>query len=242
MKKIFSLLGLFVLVSCTSQKGDTLVVGIDAEFPPFGFLIGDIVTGLDLDLIKAIGKEMGRPVKIGNLLWEESLSALQNKEIDVIIAGMTVTEERKTMFNFSDTYYISQSQMLLVQKDNTDITSMDSLVGKKVGAMLGFTGDTLVSSIEGVTVERYSTAYQAITSLTKGKIDAVILDYEPAQKYAQQTPTVKLISGNNAPEEYAIALRKEDTQLLAEINKALATVKEKGIYDKIYTRYFPKDK
>ena len=242
MKKILCLLGLFALVSCTSEKGEVLVIGTDTEFPPFGFLIGDIPTGLDIDLIKAIGKEMGRPVKIGNLLWKESLPALQNKEIDVIIAGMTVTEERKAVVNFSDTYYISQSQMLLVQKDNTDITSMDSLVGKKVGAMLGFTGDTLVSSIEGVTVERYSTAYQAITSLTKGKIDAVILDYEPAQKYAQQTPTVKLISGNNAPEEYAIALRKEDTQLLAEINKALATVKEKGIYDKIYTRYFPKDK
>ncbi len=242
MKKLLSLLSLFALVSCASEKGDVLVVGTNAEFPPFEFLKGDIVTGFDVDLIKAIGTEMGRPVKIENLSWEGLLPALQSKKIDVVIAGMTVTEDRKAVVNFSDTYYISKEQMIIVQKANTDITSMDSLIGKKVGAMLGFTGDMLVSSMEGVNVERYNTAFQAITSLTADKIDAVVLDYEPAQKYAEQTPTIKLIPGNNTQEEYSIALRKEDTELLTEINKALATIRKNGIYDKTHALYFPKDK
>ena len=242
MKKLLSLLSLFALVSCASEKGDVLVVGTNAEFPPFEFLKGDVITGFDVDLIKAIGTEMGRPVEIENLSWEGLLPALQSKKIDVVIAGMTVTEDRKAVVNFSDTYYISKEQMIIVQKANTDITSMDSLIGKKVGAMLGFTGDMLVSSMEGVNVERYNTAFQAITSLTADKIDAVVLDYEPAQKYAEQTPTIKLIPGNNTQEEYSIALRKEDTELLTEINKALATIRKNGIYDKTHVLYFPKDK
>lgn len=154
---------------------------------------------------------------------------------------MTATEDRKIVVNFSDTYYISKEQMILVQTNNTSITSMDSLIGKKVGAMLGFTGDMLISSIEGINVERYNSAYQAIASLTQDKIDAVVLDYEPAQNYAKENPTIKLISGNNTQEEYSIALRKKDTELLTEINKALTTIKINGVYDKIHMKYFPED-
>lgn len=238
--KFTSVLFVFFLISCaTGNKGSQLVVGTNAEFPPFEYIENNIITGFDIDLITAIAKEMGKTVKIENLSWEGLLPALQSRKVDLIIAGMTVTEDRKAVVNFSDSYYTSKEQMIIVQNDNTDITNMDSLIGKKVGVMLGFTGDMIISSMEGVIVERYNTAFQAVTSLQDDKIDAIVLDYEPARNYAKENKNIKLITGNNTQEEYSIAIKKEDTELLVDINEALNIIRSNGTYETIYQKYFP---
>lgn len=150
---------------------------------------------------------------------------------------MTATEERKKFVNFSESYYKSQ-QAIVVNKDENGINNFDNLIGKDVGVVLGYTGDIIVSEITNVKVQRYNATSEAIMALKSKKVQAVVLDYEPAKNYSAQNPELKLIETDSQSEEYAIAIRKEDTQLLNDINKALATLKENGTYDALLNKYF----
>ncbi|MGL5955430.1 MAG: basic amino acid ABC transporter substrate-binding protein [Brevinema sp.] len=235
--KIIGTISIFVFISCGMQK-NVLIVGTNAEFPPFEYLENNTITGFDIDLIQAIAEEMQTNIRIENLSWEGLLPALQSKKVDLIIAGMTATEDRKQVVNFSDTYYIAKEQMIVLHTNNITINTMDDLTGKKVGVILGFTGDIIVSELEGVQVERYNGASQAVIDLQNGKIDALVLDDIPAKSYVANTGNLKAIAGNNTQEEYSIALRKEDTELLTKINQALITLQENGVYDTIYNKYF----
>jgi polar amino acid transport system substrate-binding protein len=167
------------------------------------------------------------------------LPALQTKKIDLVVSGMTATEERKKTVNFTKSYY-STSQVIIVREDENNIKSFDDLKGKKAGVMLGFTGDLIVSDIEGVNVKKYNASYAAILDLKANKIDAVVLDSEPAKNYVKQNKGIKVIEGVSVTEEYAIALRKEDKELLEKLNKAFDTIKSNGEYKKLYDKYFNK--
>lgn len=155
----------------------------------------------------------------------------------MVIAGMTATEERKKTVAFTQPYYTA-SQVIIVKEGDNSIKSFDDLKGKRVGVMLGFTGDTVVSEIEGVKVERFNAAYAGIMALKADKVDAVVLDSEPAKNYVKQNAGLKIAEADAAQEEYAIALRKNDKELLEKIEKALAEVKANGTYDKLLEKYF----
>lgn len=227
-----------VMMSGCMVKQNTLYIGTNAEFPPFESLEGKEIVGFDIDLIKALAKEMQTKIEIKNFTWEGLLPALQGKKIDMIIAGMSITPDRQKIVNFTDTYYTSREQMIITHETNTQIRSMEDFVGKKIGVVLGFTGDTIVSAMDGVEIERFNNAFQAIMDLKVGKINAILLDYEPAHNFAKTTRDIKLLAGNNSQEEYSIALRKEDSKLVAQLNKALKTIKQNGTYDEIYKKYF----
>ena len=240
MKKFVKslLMGALVLsLSVSAMAKDKIFVGTNAEFPPFEYLDKGEVTGFDIELVNEIGKVMDADVKVVDMSFDGLLPALQMKKVDLVIAGMTATEERKKTVSFTQPYYTA-SQVIIVKEGNNSIKSFDDLKGKKVAVMLGFTGDTIVSEIEGVNVERFNAAYAGIMALQADKVEAVVLDSEPAKNYVKQNPGLVLAKADAEQEEYAIALRKNDKALLEKVEKALAEVKANGTYDALIKKYF----
>ena len=240
MKKFVKslLMGALVLsLSVSAMAKDKIFVGTNAEFPPFEYLEKGEVTGFDIELVNEIGKVMDADVKVLDMSFDGLLPALQMKKVDLVIAGMTATEERKKTVSFTQPYYTA-SQVIIVKEGNNSIKSFDDLKGKKVAVMLGFTGDTIVSEIEGVKVERFNAAYAGIMALQADKVEAVVLDSEPAKNYVKQNPGLVLAEADAEQEEYAIALRKNDKALLEKVEKALAELKANGTYDALIKKYF----
>ena len=240
MKKFVKslLMGALVLsLSVSAMAKDKIFVGTNAEFPPFEYLDKGEVTGFDIELVNELGKVMDADVKVLDMSFDGLLPALQMKKVDLVIAGMTATEERKKTVSFTQPYYTA-SQVIIVKEGNNSIKSFDDLKGKKVAVMLGFTGDTIVSEIEGVNVERFNAAYAGIMALQADKVEAVVLDSEPAKNYVKQNPGLVLAEADAEQEEYAIALRKNDKALLEKVEKALAEVKANGAYDALIKKYF----
>ena len=240
MKKFVKslLMGALVLsLSVSAMAKDKIFVGTNAEFPAFEYLEKGEVTGFDIELVNEIGKVMDADVKVLDMSFDGLLPALQMKKVDLVIAGMTATEERKKTVSFTQPYYTA-SQVIIVKEGNNSIKSFDDLKGKKVAVMLGFTGDTIVSEIEGVNVERFNAAYAGIMALQADKVEAVVLDSEPAKNYVKQNPGLVLAEADAEQEEYAIALRKNDKALLEKVEKALAELKANGTYDALIKKYF----
>lgn len=240
MKKFFKLLliGSMVLsVSATALAKDKIYVGTNAEFPPFEYLENGEITGFDMDLVHEIGKLVDADIKIVDMGFDGLLPALQMKKVDLVIAGMTANEERMKTVSFTQPYYTA-SQVIIVKDGNDSIKSFADLKGKKVGVMLGFTGDMVVSEIDGVKIERFNAAYAGIMALQAGKVEAIVLDSEPAKNYVAQNKGLVLADADAEQEEYAIAVRKNDKALLEKVEKALSELKENGTYDKLIQKYF----
>lgn len=240
MKKFFKLLliGSMVLsVSATALAKDKIYVGTNAEFPPFEYLENGEITGFDMDLVHEIGKLVDADIKIVDMGFDGLLPALQMKKVDLVIAGMTANEERMKTVSFTQPYYTA-SQVIIVKDGNDSIKSFADLKGKKVGVMLGFTGDMVVNEIDGVKIERFNAAYAGIMALQAGKVEAIVLDSEPAKNYVAQNKGLVLADADAEQEEYAIAVRKNDKALLEKVEKALSEIKANGTYDKLIQKYF----
>lgn len=218
-----------------------LNVGTNAEFPPFEF-VGDDgePDGFDMALIKAIGEKLGVDVVVENMEFDSLVASIGSK-IDVAIAGMTITDERKNMVDFSDEYY-EAVQYVIVSADS-EIASAADLEGKNIGVQLGTTGDFIVEDIKDATAAQYNKAVDAVNDLLNGRVDAVIIDKNPAEVFGEQfKDEVKLFDGESAEfgfekEYYAIALPKGDEELAKSINDALADLKADGTFDELVTQY-----
>ena len=240
MKKLFKslVMGAMVLsLSVTAFAKEKIYVGTNAEFPPFEYLENGEIKGFDMELVYEIGKILDADIKIVDMAFDGLLPALQMKKVDLVIAGMTANEERMKTVSFTQPYYTA-SQVIIVKEGNDSIKSFNDLKGKKVGVMLGFTGDMVVSEIEGVKIERFNAAYAGIMALQAGKVEAVVLDSEPAKNYVAQNKGLVLADADAEQEEYAIAVRKNDKALLEKVEKALKEIKENGTYDKLLQKYF----
>ena len=150
-------------------------------------------------------------------------------------AGMTVTEDRLASVNFSDTY-ATGIQAIIVTEDS-DIASADDLVGKTIGVQQGTTGDLYATDVEGATIERYAKGMEAVQSLSQGKIDAVIIDNEPANVFVSEVEGLKILDEAFATEDYAVAVAKDNEELLEQVNTALAELKEDGTLQAIVDKY-----
>ncbi len=216
-----------------------LTVGTNAEFPPFEY-VGDDGNpdGFDMALIKAIGDKLGAEVEIENMEFDSLVASIGTK-IDCAIAGMTVTEERKESVNFSDSYY-DAVQFVLVPKDSA-IATADDLKGKTIGTQLGTTGDFIAEEIEGAANQQYIKAVDAVNDLVNGRLEAVIIDKNPAQVFQEKFQTeLNALDGADfdfEPENYAIALPKGDEALTEAVNGALKELKEDGTFDKLVEEY-----
>ena len=220
----------------TAQEGK-LVMVTNAEFPPYEYHEGDQIVGIDAEIAAAIAQELGLELEIEDIAFDSIIPELVSGKADFAMAGMTVTEERKASVDFSNTY--AQASQKVIVKEGSDIASPDDLAGKIVGVQLGTTGDIYVTDLEaeGTTVERYSKGFEAVQALSQNKIDAVVIDEQPAQVFVGQTEGLVILDESFTDEEYAAAVKKGNTALLDAINGALASLEESGKLDEIVAKY-----
>lgn len=237
LKSLMLMLVVVIISACGNNKKEKIVIGTNAEFAPFEYLKKDKIVGFDIELMKAIAKEANLEIEIKDMAFDGLLPALQMKKVDLVIAGMTATPEREKMVLFSNPYFKAK-QVIITKGEDKSLKKFDDLAGKKVGVMLGFTGDAIVSEIKGAKVERFNAAYVAIGALSEDKLDAVVLDSEPAKKYTETAKNLMIANVPAEEEDYAIAIRKDDKALAEKINNALEKIKENGEYDKILKKYF----
>ena len=255
MKKLISTLLIaacvFSLAACGSKKeeteskeesgkeSDTLVMATNAEFPPYEYYEGDEVVGIDAEIAQAIAEELGMTLKIEDMAFDSIIPAVTSGKEDFGAAGMTVTEDRKKNVDFTDTY--ATATQVIIVKEDSDIAGPDDLVGKKIGVQLGTTGDIYAGDIEDAEVEQYNKGFEAVQALTQGKIDAVVIDGEPAKEFVAQAEGLKILDEAFTEEEYAIAVAKGNDDLREKINDALAKLKESGKIDEIVAKYISAD-
>lgn len=246
-KKVLSLVlvaaCVFSMAACGSKKEDakgsdkkeTLIMATNAEFPPYEFYEGEEIVGIDADIAKAIAEEMGMELKIEDMAFDSIITAVSSGKADMGAAGMTINEDRLANVDFTDTY-AAASQVIIVKEDS-DIAGPDALEGKKVGVQLGTTGDLYAEDITDVTIERYNKGFEAVQAVQQGKIDAVIIDGEPAKAFVKEAKGLKILDESFTDEEYAIAVKKGNTELQESINKAIANLKDSGKLDEIVAKY-----
>ena len=211
--------------------GGKLVMATNAEFPPYEFHDGDKIVGIDAEIAQAIADELGMELEIEDIAFDSIIPEIVSGKADMALAGMTVTEDRKASVDFSDTY-ATASQMIIVKEDS-EIAGPDDLKGVTVGVQLGTTG----LEADGTTVERYNKGFEAVQALSQGKIDAVVIDGEPAKTFVSETEGLKILDEAFTVEEYAIAVKKGNTELLDKVNGALETLKDNGTLDEIVAKY-----
>ena len=218
-----------------------LKVGSSIDFAPFEFQDEGQTEyqGFDMDLIRAIGKEMGYKVEVSNIGFDGLIPALEAKTVNVLISGMTINDERKQNVTFSDPYYESGLTMV-VREDEQNIKSFQDLKGHKVAVQIGATSAKEVKKIDGVEVKEFNTPADCFMELKSGGADAVVND-RPVNDYfitkSGQTG-VKELEEKLTSENYGIAVAKDNTELANKINAALKKLKENGEYDKIYAKWF----
>lgn len=212
-----------------------LTLATNAEFPPYEYHDGDKIVGIDMDIADAIAKKLGLEVQIEDIAFDSVILEVTSGKADIGLAGISATDERKQSVDFSDTY--TTSKQLIIVKDDSAITGSKDLEGKTVGVQTGTTGDILASDIKDVKPERYDKGMDAVQALSQGKVDAVIIDSEVAKKFVEETSGLKVLDEAFADENYAIAIKKGNKELLDSVNKALSELKSDGTIDSIIAKY-----
>lgn len=218
------------------RRDDVLVMGTNAGFKPFEYKQGNEIVGFDVDLAREIARDTGKELRIEDMAFDGLLPALSSGQVDMVVAGMSVTPDRAKNALFSDPYY-SAAQRLVVKK-NSPVRNKYQLVGRKVGVQLGTTGDTLASKITGARVSQFPTAPSVLQELQSGGVEVVILDDAPAAQYVANFPELEILPGNLSDENYAIAIRQGNRELLDQVNRAIAAMKKDGRYDNLIRKHF----
>ncbi len=219
---------------CSNDKSK-LVMATNAEFAPYEYHEGDGIVGIDVEIAQAIAKELGRELVIEDMAFDSIIPAVTSGKADIGLAGMTVDPDRLKSVNFSDPY--TTAKQVIIVKEGAAIASPDDLQGKNIGVQLGTTGDQYASDIEGANIERYNKGFEAVQALSQDKIDAVVIDNEPAKVFVSQTEGLVILDEEFTVEEYAIAIAKDNTELLDDINTALTKLKDSGELQTIIDKY-----
>ncbi|MCW7539933.1 basic amino acid ABC transporter substrate-binding protein [Aquabacterium sp. A7-Y] len=221
----------------------TYVVGTDAAYAPFESQnsTGEIV-GFDIDIVKAVAAKAGIEVKFVNTPWEGIFNTLAQGDRDLLVSAITITEERKQTMDFSSPYF--DAQQLIAVPDSSKVSKFADLKKLKVGVQTGTTGDEVVTKLLGknsTNIKRFESTPMALQELQAGGVDAVVADNGVVVNYIANNTGTKFKTVNDAsfaPEQYGLAVRKGNTELLEKLNKGLADIKADGTYDQIYTKYF----
>lgn len=247
MKKVLAIV-LAVLAAATcfagcgkSEKTETkktLTMGTNASFPPYEFVDdNNNIVGIDAEIAKAIADKLGMELTIKDMEFDSLIPAVKGGSVDVVLAGMTVTDERKESVNFSDSYATGIQSIIV--KDGSKITNADQLKNaKKIGVQTGTTGDIYCTDDFGKDkVNQYANGSLAVAALKNGQVDAVVIDNEPAKNYVKANAGLKILDTEYAVEDYAIAVSKDNQQLLDDINKALKELTDSGKIKEIVDKY-----
>ncbi|UZG43885.1 basic amino acid ABC transporter substrate-binding protein [Caldimonas thermodepolymerans] len=219
------------------------VVGTDAAYAPFESQDekGEIV-GFDIDVVRAIAEKAGFEVKFVNTPWEGIFNTLQQGDRDFLVSAITITDERKQTMDFSDPYFDAR-QLIAVRQDST-VSKFEDLKTLRVGVQTGTTGDEVVTKLQGknsTLIKRFESTPLALQELQAGGVDAVVADNGVVENYVANNANAqfKTVSDDSfEAEQYGLAVRKGNTELLEKLNQGLAAIKSDGTYDQIYAKWF----
>ena len=223
------------------QAPKVLKVGTEPTFAPFEFQKegSKEFDGFDMDLIRAIGKQLNMKVEILNMGFDALIPAINAGNIDLAIAGMSITPDRQKAVDMSDPYYVS-GLVVVVGKDNTAVKSVNDLNNKGIAVQIGTTGAERAAKVPGAKVKNFNTNAEVFLELKNKGVEAVIID-KPVAEYFLATgggkDYAKIVGDTMEAESYGISLKK-NSPLTKEINKALLDLKKNGEYEKLYTKWF----
>ena len=232
------------LTACGAKNASdaqVLKFGTNAEFPPFEFVsneggvIGEF-DGIDMAMAKQIAEDNGMTAEVNNMEFDSLLVALQNGKLDAVIAGMTVTDERKEAVDFSEPYYTA-TQVMIVKEDSAIAAAAD-IADKKIAVIQGYTGETVVKDM-GYQYEAFKKGTDAIMELINGKTDVVVIDKATAEKYIKDNEGIKIVEDGEAfeDEKYAVAVAKGNTELLEKINASIEKMVNDGTVNELAAKY-----
>ena len=220
----------------STVEAGKLTMATNATFPPYEMTTdsGEL-EGIDVDTAKAIAEKLGLELQIDDMDFDAALLSVQQGKADIVMAGVTVTDERKAVMDFSDSY-ATGIQSIIVPNDS-DIASPDDLAGKKIGTQRGTTGYIYCSDDFGEdSVVAYDSGLTAVQALNNGQVDAVVIDNAPATEYVAANPGLKVLDTSYAEEDYAIGMAK-GSALEDAVNKALEELKADGTLQAIVDKY-----
>ena len=221
-----------------NTEGGVLRMATNATFPPYEYYEGDEVVGIDPEIAAAIAEKLGMTLEINDMDFDPAIAAAQTGQADIVMEGLTVTDDRKEKINFTDSY-ATGVQVVIVPEDS-DIQSVDDLEGKLIGVQQGTTGDLYCSDDYGEeNVQKFTSGPVAVEALKNGQIDCVVIDNEPAKSYVSQNEGLKILDTEYITEEYAIGISKDNPELLEQINAALQELKDDGTIQSIIDKYIP---
>lgn len=242
MKKMIAvLLSLALCLSVSGALADTLTMGTNAEFAPFEFVDDNgEIAGFDVELVKAIAENLGMELKIEDMYFDGLLGALSSNMVDVVVAAMTINEERLAQVDFTAPYFTA-TQAVVVLEGNESIKSLEDLAGKKAAVQDGTTGFFMASDELGCDVSDtvYKFSSDAALDVVNGRADCMIIDDAVAQNFLKLYDNLVLVEGLDMPtEEYGMAVVKGNAELLEKLNGAIEALKADGTYDALIEKYF----
>lgn len=214
-----------------------LIMSTNATFPPYEMTTdsGEF-EGIDIETAQAIADKLGLELQIDDMDFDAALLAVQQGKSDMVMAGVTVTDERQNVMDFTDSYATGIQSIIV--KEDSDIASVDDLAGKKIGTQRGTTGYLYCSDDFGdENVVAYDDGLTAVQMLNNGQVDCVVIDNAPAKEFVAANPGLKLLDTAYVEEDYAIGVGKGNTGLKDAINTALEELKADGTLQAIVDKY-----
>ena len=214
-----------------------LIMSTNAAFPPYEMTTdsGEF-EGIDIETAQAIADKLGLELQIDDMDFDAALLAVQQGKADMVMAGVTVTDERQNVMDFTDSYATGIQSIIV--KEDSDIASVDDLAGKKIGTQRGTTGYLYCSDDFGdENVVAYDNGLTAVQMLNNGQVDCVVIDNAPAKEFVAANPGLKLLDTAYVEESYAIGIGKGNTELKDAINTALEELKADGTLQAIVDKY-----
>ncbi|SMC46327.1 polar amino acid transport system substrate-binding protein [Oscillospiraceae bacterium] len=238
----------FSIASCgKKEKGLTinegkLIMATNAAFAPYEYYDGDTIVGIDAEIAAEVASRLNLELEIQDVAFDSIIAGVQSGKYDIGCAGMTITDERLQSVNFT-TPYATGIQSIIV-KEGSEITDIDTLIDGDyiVGVQQGTTGDLYMSDdIGDDRIDRYNNGADAILALNNGNVDAVVIDNQPALALVEANEGLIILETPYTEEEYAMAVNKDNTELLNEINRVLAEMESDGTIDAIIEKYIPSE-
>lgn len=213
-----------------------LIMSTNASFPPYEMIADDgSIEGIDVEVAGAIAQKLGLELEVDDMDFDAALLAVQQNKSDIVMAGVTVTEDRKLVMNFTDSY--ATGVQVVIVKEGSDVT-LDNLGEKMIGTQRGTTGYIFTSDDYGDDhVTAYDNGASAVQALMNGQVDCVVIDAAPAEAYVEANPGLTILDTEYVVENYAIGVNKDNTALLDAINGALAELTADGTIDTIIGKY-----
>ena len=221
----------------TTVTAGKLTMSTNAAFPPYEMTTdsGDF-EGIDIEVAGAIAEKLGLELQVDDMDFDAALLAAQNGKSDMVMAGVTVTDERQKVMDFSDTY--AEGIQSVIVPEDSDIASVDDLAGKTIGTQRGTTGYIYCTDDFGEdSVVAYDNGLTAVQALNNGQVDAVVIDNAPAKEFVAANTGLKILDTAYAQEDYAIGVAKGNTALLDAINGALEELQADGTLQSIVDKY-----